>query len=95
MHKVLDKRVSNILKQLKASNNLIPQIVLIGKNKSDADSKNRWVISETYYISGKYSNKKMYVDEYKTYLDKLNEMQKQIKDNKTAVVIIDDLSYCN
>ena len=94
MHKVLDKRVSDILNQLKASNNVIPQIVLIGKDTSDADSKNRWVISETYYINGKYSNKKVYVDEYKTYLDKLNQMQKQIKD-KTAVVIVDDLSYCS
>ena len=76
MHK-LDKRVSNILKQLKTPNNaLIPQIVYVGKNNT-----NQWWIYELYFKEGIPSDSKTYyiddAKEYQDYLDKLEQMQKQ------------------
>ncbi len=77
MLKSVNKRASDILKQLKTPNNdLIPQIVYIGKN-----SANQWWIYETYFKEGIPSDSKTYyiddAKEYQDYLDKLEQMQKQ------------------
>ena len=68
MLKSVNKRASDILKQLKTPNNdLIPQIVYIGKN-----SANQWWIYETYFKEGIPSDSKTYyIDDAKEYQDYL------------------------